>query len=214
MNKDTKEKSRKLSPAEQRRLARYEETSKGYTSQGFRRSELTVGIVFANMFALLYGLPFAAISFFLFYYLHPDNPHFVTEPSNWIILFVIILILTVVHELIHGITWSIFAEHHWKDIEFGFMVEYLTPYCACACPLQKGQYIIGALMPLIILGLIPTIAGILAGSALWTLVGIIMTMSAGGDILVVINILRYKTRAKEMFYMDHPTQAGGVIFER
>ena len=83
------------------------------------------------------------------------------------IIFVIaILLLVVVHELIHGITWSVFTEHHFGDIEFGFMKEYLTPYCTCKCPLSKGKYIIGALMPLIILGIIPMAAGIIMGSML------------------------------------------------
>ena len=127
---------------------------------------------------------------------------------------VLMVILVVVHELVHGITWSFFTENHWKDIEFGFMKEYLTPYCTCACPLTRGQYIIGTLMPLVLLGLIPLAAAIMAGSYLWLWLGIIMTMSAGGDILIVINILKYKSQAAQVVYIDHPTQAGGVIFEK
>ena len=46
------------------------------------------------------------------------------------------------------------------------------------------------------------------------MMGVIMTASAAGDILIVLKILRYKSRAKDVVYMDHPTEAGGVIFER
>ena len=38
--------------------------------------------------------------------------------------------------------------------------------------------------------------------------------SAAGDILIIWNILRYKSNAKDIVYIDHPTQAGGVIFEK
>jgi hypothetical protein len=107
-----------------------------------------------------------------------------------------------------------FTEHHFGDVEFGFMKEYLTPYCTCKCPLSKGKYIIGALMPLIILGIIPMAVGIAAGSMLLLLIGIIMVLSAGGDIMIVMNIMKYKSRSEDVLYLDHPTQAGGVIFEK
>ena len=119
-----------------------------------------------------------------------------------------------VHELIHGLSWSLFAEHHWKDIEFGFMKQYLTPYCTCGVPLEKGAYIFGALMPLILLGILPMIAGILCGSFGILLLGIIMADSAAGDIMIVWKILRYRSEAGTIVYIDHPTQAGGVIFEK
>ncbi len=214
MVKDKEEKNRKLSEAEQRRLSAYEELSAAYMAQGYRRTELTVGIVAANIFALICGLPVIIISVILFVLLHPGKPPFLDSLPQMILLLVVMLVLVVVHELVHGITWSLFAEHHWKDIEFGFMKEYLTPYCTCACPLDKGHYILGALMPLILLGLIPLVIAIIAGSAFWLYLGIIMTLSAGGDIMIVINLLRYKSQAKEIVYIDHPTQAGGVIFER
>ena len=47
---------------------------------------------------------------------------------------------------------------------------------------------------------------------LW--IGIVMVMSAGGDVMIVLEILKNKSRAEDVLYMDHPTQAGGVLFER
>ena len=44
--------------------------------------------------------------------------------------------------------------------------------------------------------------------------GIIMTVSAAGDIMIVWCLLTYRSRADTIVYMDHPTQAGGVIFEK
>ena len=81
-------------------------------------------------------------------------------------------------------------------------------------PLTKGQYIFGALLPCVTLGVIPMIVAILVGSLPLLFLGIIMTDSAAGDILIVWKILHYRSQAKEIVYMDHPTQAGGVIFER
>ena len=41
-----------------------------------------------------------------------------------------------------------------------------------------------------------------------------MTDGAAGDIMIVWNILRYRSGARDVLYVDHPTQGGGVIFEK
>ena len=70
------------------------------------------------------------------------------------------------------------------------------------------------MMPLVVLGILPMIAGILTGSFPVLFIGIIMADSAAGDIMIVREILRYRSRAARIVYIDHPTQAGGVIFEK
>ena len=52
-NTDEQEKNRKLSEAEQRRLRDFEALSETMLSQGWRRKELTVSIVKANIFAVV-----------------------------------------------------------------------------------------------------------------------------------------------------------------
>jgi hypothetical protein len=137
-------------------------------------------------------------------------------PQRALLLVVLILVLIVVHELIHGITWSMFTERHFKDIEFGFMKEYFTPYCTCLVPLSKKHYILGALMPGLLLGFIPTALGILLGSSLLFWIGIVMLLSAGGDLMIVMKLLAFKKQndSTEVLIYDHPTQAGSVIFEK
>ena len=212
-NRDAREKSRQLSSDEERRLASFESLSADMLARGYRREELTVSIVRANVFAVVLLIPLLVLGFGLFL-LKNDSVSLPSGPMGTLLLFLLFFVLIVVHELIHGMSWAIFTEHHWKDISFGFMKQYLTPYCSCAVPLKKGQYIFGALMPLLVLGLVPMLVGILTGSLLTLLLGVMLADGAAGDILIVWKILRYRSAAKEVVYIDHPTQAGGVIFER
>ena len=212
-NTDEQEKNRKLSEAEQRRLRAFEALAGDLEGQGWRRTELTVSIVKANIFAVVLLIPLLILGFGLFLLVGAAKERGLSIP-NPLLLLLIFVALIVVHELIHGLSWSIFTPRHWKDVEFGFMRQYLTPYCSCCVPLSKGQYIFGALMPLVLLGLLPMLAGILSGSMSLLLLGILMADSAAGDILIVWKILRYRSEAKQIVYMDHPTQAGGVIFEK
>ena len=209
------EKNRRLSEKEQKRLAVFEATCERLLQQGYTMTNLTIGIVKANVFVLLLAIPVVVIGVLLFAWRNPIS--LLMPTPQWSLLFIVLfVVLIVAHELIHGLTWSLFSEHHFKDIEFGFMIEFLTPYCTCRVPLSKGHYILGALMPCIILGLFPAALGILLGSHLLFWIGIVMILSAGGDIMIVVKVLAHKSEdgLKEILVYDHPTQAGSVILER
>lgn len=212
-NPDVKETARELTEAERKRLERFEALAEKMKAEGYRRTDLTISIVAANVFALVLFVPLFIGGMALFI-LKNSAGAIDMGPSSVFGIMIVMLVLIVVHELIHGLVWSIFAERGFKDIEFGFMVKYLTPYCTCGVPLSKGQYIAGALAPLVLLGILPMIWGILAGSFPVLLVGIIMADSAAGDIQIVWQILRYRSGSSDVVYIDHPTQGGGVIFER
>lgn len=214
MVKDQNELQRELTPAEKRRQDRFEATIAELEERGYRRTDLTVGIVRANAFAMLLSVPVLAVGLFLFSLANRDGGFYFDAGRSWPLLLGGFFLCTAVHELIHGLVWSLYTPNRFKDIEFGFMKQYLTPYCACTAPLRKGAYIAGALAPLLVVGVLPAAVAVWCGSFTLLLMGLIMILAAGGDILIVKNILTYKTDASEVLYMDHPTQAGGVILEK
>ena len=213
-NQDVRETSRELTEAEKKRLARFEALSARMEEEGYRRVELTVSIVKANIFAVVLLIPLLAAGFVPYLLLNRGESGGVWGPLTMLLYLAALAGAIVVHEGIHGASWAIFAERHFGDIEFGFMKQYLTPYCTCGVPLSKGQYIFGALTPFFLLGVLPMAAGILSGSMFWLTLGIIMADSAAGDLMIVWNILRYRSDASRIVYIDHPTQAGGVLFEK
>ena len=175
------EKNRKLSAREQRRLDVFEKTSEALVGQGYKRNDLNISIVKANLFVLLLAIPVTAIGVLLFAW---KNPMALLRPTpKESLLFAVIFIVLIV---------------------------------ACSTPLTKRHYIWGALMPCIVLGIIPALLGILLGSGLLFWIGIVMTLSAGGDLMIVWKVMRYKKQegSEEILIYDHPTQAGSVIFEK
>ena len=208
MKKDEK---RVLSEEEQKRLTRFEQTAQELTKQGYTRHDLTIGMGKASWIAIFLLIPLLIAGYGLYYLVHHKIEMTGFNGATFLIVF---LLLTVVHELIHGISWSIFTPNHFKDIAFGIMMPYLSPYCTCMAPLTKPRHIFGTVMPLILLGIVPAVIGIAAGIPMVLLMGLLMIDIATGDILIILKILAYKTSAKDVVYMDHPTDAGGVIFER
>ena len=207
------EKRRTLTPAEEKRLRRFEALCAEMERKGYRKCALTVGIVRANVLTMVMAVPICAAAVLLFRRLNPGSGYGMNG-TQMILWLVGMLVLTAVHEGIHGLTWSFFAPGGFKDIEFGFMKQYLTPYCTCGTPLGKGPYIAGALMPLAVLGIVPWIVSLLCGSTLLLYLSLVMILAAGGDMLIVAELLRHRSDAEEQLVCDHPTQAGCVLFER
>ena len=206
-------KQRKLTEAERVRLDRFNATCADLAEQGYRRTDLRISMFWANVGAIVVFLVLAAIFLPVFHMLHP-NAQMLVNGVGLFLIFAVVFALTVVHELIHGFTWSRFTPNGFKVIEFGIMWNALAPYCTCGVPLQKGPYILGALMPLITLGIIPLVVALVIGSAPLLYIAIFMVDAALGDIMIVREILRYKPTSDDVLLYDHPTEAGSVIFER
>lgn len=185
----------------------------------YKKENLTVNLIWANIFGLLIVIPILLL-FGLPYFLiwtsqfQPGNlrmliPDFIVGQT--VIIFVLLLGGIVLHELIHGITWSRFTEKGFKSIRFGVLWKMLTPYCHCKEPLKVNQYILGAIMPSIILGIIPSVIAILIGNFGLLIFGVFFTMAAAGDFLI-INLLRKEN--KDDLVLDHPSEAGCYIYRK
>ena len=111
----------------------------------------------------------------------------------------------IVHEFLHGITWMFFASGKMKSIKFGIKWEYLTPYCHCKEGLKINHYRIGGAMPLVVMGLIPSLIAIISGNGFLLCFGIVFTWVAAGDIIIIFvsgNIER------GIYVFDHPDKIG------
>lgn len=215
-NKEKKEQTngRKLTKAEQRRLEAFQKQEEEMLQNGYEKKNLTTSALKANTLGCLYGAILALIVFLIGYAFGARLEDDGKNPWN-MLLIVLFLILVVVHELIHGITWGLFAKGGFKkNIEFGFIVQYMTPYCTCKAALKKWAYVIGSLMPCIVLGIGICVLAFFLHHGPTFFLGALMIVSAGGDLLITQMILMHKTKAKEVLYMDHPTDIGLVTFEK
>ncbi|MGN1033653.1 MAG: DUF3267 domain-containing protein [Intestinibacter sp.] len=209
-------KDRKLTKAEEKRKKIYEEEKQKLINDGYIEKDLTISVVYANVMAFVLGLPIIIVLGILFFKYNFGNSEisFTFTIKESVVFLVSLAVLIVVHELIHGAFWAIFAKKHLKSIEFGFMAQYLTPYCCCKEVLTKGQYIIGGIMPTVILGIVPAVVAIFSGSWLVFFIGCIMILSGGGDMTILLKLIMYRSQKQEILYMDHPYECGLVVFER
>ncbi len=219
---------RKLTKREAGRLRHFDGLCDSMAREGWSRRDLTIDLEDSAPQMLLLTLFPAVVAVALFVLARPENPLEIPllgagAFADIAILCLGTLLLTVVHELIHGLFWGIFAPSHFKAIEFGIILEMLTPYCTCAEPLTRRQYVVGALAPTAILGVTLTALACMAGSMEILILDIIMIFGGGGDALIIRKLLEHGRsvgqRAAEgesvtVVYLDHPVEPGLVVFER
>ena len=68
-------------------------------------------------------------------------------------------------------------------------------------------------MPCLILGIIPSIIGIVTANGWLFVLGFIMISAAGGDLLIIKELLQTNLK-EDALIQDHPTKIGLVVFEK
>lgn len=81
----------------------------------------------------------------------------------------------------------------------------------CTEPLEVKAYRIGACLPGVLLGVVPALIGIISGSGELLLWGLLFTLAARGDMLVVWLIRHVPA---EQLIEDHPHCAGCYVIDR
>ncbi len=208
-----REEARQLTRAEQRRKDVFDALRERMAAQGYEEHDLTIGLAYANIMAIVVCMPIV-IAFEIAYFRRIETLTIALSPPQVPAFLLLLFALIVVHELIHGAVWAVFAPTHWRAVSFGFIVKYLTPYCTCSEPLRRYQYLTGGLMPLVLLGIVPCAVSVYSGSMFLFLIGVFMILGAGGDVMIALKLLRYRSAGRETVFLDHPYRAGLVAFER
>lgn len=203
--------NRKLTPGEQKRKEKFEQVCLELEQQGYKRHDLTVDIITANKMALVVMLPFVVIAVAVYFIvLGKSGLNIQFVDLLWYVLAMFAGV--VVHELLHGVTWAMFCRS-FKYISFGVMWNVLTPYCTCSKPLKKWQYIVGALMPTIVLAIGLTVLSVLTAQLWIVILNVFMIIGGGGDFYMVLKLLKFKSEGDTLYY-DHPYECGVVAFVR
>lgn len=201
---------------EEIRVSNFNKVTEQLLKEGYQSKDVNIGMFKAHLITiiLLGPLVFLILKIYERIYSPYDLAFILLDSKSLLFLGITIIVLTIVHEILHSFTWSLFTPRGIKDISFGFILKYLSPYCTCKVPLKRWQYTLGVLMPLIVVGVIPTIIGICAGIASITLIGALFIIGAGGDLVMVYLLMSYKPERKDLLVYDNPTKMGVSFFER
>lgn len=174
----------------------------------FRRIDRSVSLLKANFLMVYFAVPFVLLlgGAYVAVWGYHRLVWVLMGGHGWSL--VALLVGIVVHEAIHGITWKVAARKPASAIRFGFHWKTLTPYAHCSESMPARAYRIGAAMPLLLLGVLPALAGIVWGSGGVMAFGLFFTFAAGGDMLILWLLRDVQPDA---LVEDHPVRAGCYV---
>lgn len=174
--------------------------------EGYVTEKKTISILAANIWALAVMAIVGVGGFALLYWLHAPL-HFSYRMGGPFLL--ALLVGIVVHELIHGFTWMAVTHSGFGHLRFGVMTG--AVYCHIDVPMTKRAYVVGSLMPLLLLGLLPFVVSLLVGSLWLMLFGTMLSAAAMGDVMIVW-ALRHES--PDTLVYDHPTEGGCLVYHK
>ncbi len=175
---------------------------------GYKEKDVTISSGKAMILGVLYALPFVIIFGLLYRFMLIERAHLseVGGLSFYVMFIVIIAVSVVIHELLHGIGWAISSGKGWDVVRFN--INAMMPSCACRGALKKKQYLIGVLTPFVILGLGSVLFVFIYPGTISLLTMIVNFVAAGADLIIAFNVLK----ERDSLIVDHPTEAGYIIF--
>ena len=177
------------------------------------KTDLSISMKAANLFSILIVLPpiiVLAGLYLLRWWGQFPTGMFIGGFGNLLLFLVLFVAGVVAHELIHALTWMVFGRQPRGAIQFGFDKNTLSPYAHCKELLAASSYRLGTFMPGLIIGILPALAAVVSGNG-WLLgFGLLFTLIAGGDFLILWLIR--KVPGNKMVE-DHPTRAGCYVIE-
>ena len=186
----------------------------------FTRRDYSISMAKANIYSILIAIPMLILLIALYSVLWGAEQTFTQftsvfrNPARLAITDLIFLMMfaggVVVHELTHAVTWVLASKKSWSAVRFGFQLSTFTPYSHCTEPMPIGAYRLGTLMPGLLTGLLPALAGTFFGSGWIAFMGGVFLLTAGGDFLILLLLRKVVSGA---VVEDHPSRAGCFVLE-
>lgn len=177
-------------------------------ARGYKEKNVTIPSGKAMILGVIYALPFIIILGLLYRFLLIEKAHLleIDGLSFYMMFIAIIVISVVIHELLHGIGWAISSGKGWKVVRFN--ISAMMPSCACKVALKKKSYLIGVLVPFVVLGGGSTLFVFAYPGTVSLLTMMVNFIAAGADLLIALNVLKEGS----CLIADHPTEAGYIAF--
>lgn len=146
-----------------------------------------------NILAIILFIPVGG----LVYLIERNDNYTITLPMT--ILFILMFLWLIVHEILHGIGFALFKEVNLKNITFGMFLEKGVFYCMCKQNIGKKVILTSLLFPVTIIGVITLIIGMIINNYELVFLSILNIVSSIGDIVMTIYFLKCP---KDIIYLD------------
>ena len=150
-------------------------------------------IVFLNIFSIvLFVVVWGLVIFFC-------RGEYVWSNEDSGFLFIYMILWLMLHEILHGIGFSLFPEVKKKNICFGMALEKGVFYCMCKQKISKKVILTSLLFPFTLIGVVTLVWGIIIHSYILVMLSILNIAGAVGDLAMTYYFLKVPN---DVIYLD------------
>ena len=205
---------KKVSP----KMQAFEEKVDNFTKDGYIATPISIDQNKLNSRSALLAIPIVVAFLLIFFKVHKDyvlKPLFnVNFALEMIILLFILFLITGIYELIKALSFSILAKKSINSVKFGIVFSPMRFKGYIEEPIERKQYIIAMIIPMIILGIIPVWIGFLLPNHFILLGGLMIIANAIADVMLISLLKHYKTETDKVMVLTYPEETGMVVLEK
>ena len=181
---------------------------------GFSRKDITCGPIKTDIISLLIALLLIIPMYGVYRWTGNCFEFGGFDISEILLAEASFFLLAVVHKWLHGCSMAVFAEGKFGSVMSVEVRRSFITRCICVEPLAIYQYVVSALTPMLVLGVIPAIFAIMHGSDFLFLISAVMIVGSASDVFYACKLIVYKTKNKECLFFVHPYQYGYLVLEK
>lgn len=152
-------------------------------------------------------LPFLAGGMLLPHSLLWGFPSF-PESSGLLAVVLAFLIGMILQQFLHKVGWWRWGRIDWDDIEFGVVWRSFAPYASTETEMPASGYRRGVALPLLVLGALPALAGVIMDLPVLTWFALAMLIASGSEMATLWSMRRMDD---EQLVRDHPDRTGCIV---
>ena len=204
-------KDRLLNSDEINRVLISERVKKKYISLGYSIEEIVDSKLKIFIISFLISVCSIGISIYLYINNNEINYDQLLKPKYIIILIVSILVLSILHSLIKYLFYGLICKEHFESAELYFDNN-IIPHSTFLQELNKLEYIISLLLPIIILGIIPIYVTIKLNMLFVFIISLFGLILCSYDLYLLVKAIF--TGNKYTTFLNHPTEYGLIIMKK
>lgn len=152
-----------------------------------------LNMIVLNIFAIILFIIIGSIVFIL-----ECKDNYVID-FNFMLFILLMFLWMIIHEILHGIGFSMFKDVNKRNIVYGMAIERGVFYCMCKQNIGKRVILTSLFFPVIFIGLVTLIIGMVVNNFLLIYLSIINIVSSVGDIIMIIYFFKCPD---DIIYLD------------
>ena len=168
-----------------------------------------------NMFllSLLITIPLCVFGYYMYHRINGEVCDLFLSIETYLKAVIVFIIDLIIYKIIYFLLYALLEKNHFRSLKIACKRYGIIPVVIVKEALSKYKYVFNFIVPFIITGIGPIILGIHLYKKFYLVIGFVMIISLGVELLKVLKIIFSKYR-RNIEFIDNPVNGDLILIER